>query len=138
MGIYTEALKKREMNDLELERNAELRMMNRLDGDSVITDADGAFFALNFILKKFGLAAREVHGYENMQDLLDLALDPLGIIYDIVDTSDPDWVKHTEYMLGFMEDGRAVVLSPAVRGYTYKCLSDGTRGWVRSDTPLQQ
>ena len=118
MGIYTEALKNRERNDLELERNAELRMMNRLDRDSQIGDTDGAFFALNFILKKFGLAAREVHGYENMQDMLDLALDPLGIIYDIVDTSDSDWVKHTEYMLGFMEDGRAVVLSPAVRGYT--------------------
>lgn len=138
MGIYTEALKNRERNDLELERNAEMRMMNRLDRDSKAGDTDGAFFALNHILKKFGLAAREVHGYDSMQEMLDLALDPLGIIYDIVDTGDPDWVKHTEYMLGFMEDGRAVVLSPAVRGYTYKCLSDGTRGWVRSDTPLQQ
>lgn len=138
MGIYTEALKNRERNDLELERNAELRMMNRLDKDSQIGDTDGAFFALNFILKKFGLTAREVHGYENMQDLLDLALDPLGIIYDIVDTSDPDWVKHTEYMLGFMEDGRAVVLSPAIRGYSYKCLVDGTHGRVGSNTPLQQ
>ncbi|MBR2705655.1 MAG: ATP-binding cassette domain-containing protein [Mogibacterium sp.] len=138
MGIYTEALKNRERNDLELERNAELRMMNRLDRDPKFNDADGAFFALNHILGKFGLSANEVHGYSGTQEMLDLALDPLAIIYDIVDLSDTEWTKRTEYILGFMEDGRAVVLSPAVRGYTYRCLTDGSHGWVRKDTPLQQ
>ena len=138
MGIYTESLKNRERNDLELERNAELRMRNRLDRDSGKDDSEGAFFALNFILGKFGLSANEVHGYADTQEMLDLALDPLGIIYDIVDLSDPEWLKRTEYMLGFMEDGSAVVLCPAVRGYLYRRQSDGKYGLVKKTTPLQK
>jgi len=138
MGIYTESLKNRERNDLELERNAELRMKNRLDRDSGKDDSEGAFFALNFILGKFGLSANEVHGYANTQEMLDLALDPLGIIYDIVDLSDPEWLKRTEYMLGFMEDGSVVVLCPAVRGYLYRSQSGGKYGLVKKSTPLQK
>lgn len=138
MGIYTEALKNREKNDLELERSAELKMRNHLDRDAKQTDPDGELFALNHILRKFGLPATEVHGYESVQEMLDLALDPLGIIYDIVDLGDRDWLKRNEYMLGVMEDGRTVVLSPAVRGYTFNCLTDGTHGRVKDDTPLQK
>ena len=138
MGIYTEALKKREKYDLELERDAERRMTDRLKKSRGSGDPDGAFFALNHILGKFGLSAAEPHGYTGVQEMLDLALDPLGVIYDIVDLSDPEWEKRTEYMLAFTEDGRPVVLSPAVRGYTYRCMSDGEHGIVTAAAGLQQ
>ena len=79
-----------------------------------------------------------MHGYGSVQEMLDLSLDPLGVIYDIVDLSDHEWMKRTEYMLAFMEDGRPVVLSPSIKGYSYRCPAGGERGIVTADTKLQR
>lgn len=111
--------------------------MHRMGKDDPAISSDGAQLVVARILSKFGLEAHEVRGCDDIVEMLDLMLDPLGVIYDIVDLTDPDWIKRTQYMLGFRDDGEAVLLSPSVSGYRFSCQADGASGRVSPSTRLQ-
>ncbi|MBE6039617.1 MAG: ATP-binding cassette domain-containing protein [Clostridiales bacterium] len=137
MGLYTEVIRERERKDNELVRKADYRMMHRMGKDDPAISSGGAQFVVAQILSKFGLETHEVSGCSDIVEMLDLMLDPLGVIYDAVDLTDPDWLKRTQYLLGFRDDGEAVLLSPAVSGYRYTCPADGAAGRVSSSIKLQ-
>ncbi|SCW61597.1 ABC-type bacteriocin/lantibiotic exporter, contains an N-terminal double-glycine peptidase domain [Ruminococcaceae bacterium YRB3002] len=141
MGLYTKVLKERNRLDNDLMRQADQNMMNRVKKNAYSGYSDEAQAAVNYILARFGLAAREIYEYSDAQELLDLMLDPLGVMYDPVDTTNPEWTKRSEYMLGYLDDGtpegKAVVLKPAIRGYKYYCPVSDTKGKVTASTPLK-
>lgn len=132
MGLYTEVIRERERQDNALVREADYRMMHRMGKDDPDVSSDRAQLVVAKILSKFGLEAKEVRGFEDTAEMLDLMLDPLGVIYDVVDMTDPDWLNRTQYMLAFSEDGEPVMLSPAVKGYTYYFPINGSVGMVSS------
>ena len=120
MGLYTESIKERDRIDRELERGADIRIQSRLRGSMEPGMNDSTQFALNHILSAYGMSAREVHGYEDISEMLDMMLDPLGIIYEEVDLTDPAWIHRNDRMLAFLEDGSVVALEPTV--HSYKCF----------------
>lgn len=136
MGLYSEAIKERDRIDRELVKNADVRMLNR-DRDIGKADGDDAKAALNYILGKFDLAADGVYGYKDTAEMLDLMLDPLGVIYEEVDLKETGWKRRSDYMLAFLEDGRAVVLIPAVYGYSYMCPVTGKKGYISDKVRLK-
>ncbi len=138
MGLYTEVIRERDRIDREMVKNADYRMMNRQSNPGSAGDDNGAFLALDHILESFGLNADEVYGYESTEEMLDLVLDPLGIIYDAIDTTDGSWKRGNGSILGFLEDGTAAVLTPAMVGYRYMCPSTGAKGHVTDKVRLQE
>ena len=137
MGLYTESIKERDRIDRELERGADIRIQSRLRGAMEPGMNDSAQFALNHILAVYGLSAREVHGYEDISEMLDMMLDPLGIIYEEVDLTDPSWIRRNDRMLAFLEDGSAVALEPTVHSYKYFCPGTGRVKHITSDIKFQ-
>ena len=110
MGFYTDVIRERDRIDRELEKDAELCLKDSR-GNSGPTEAfGGACPALKLILSRYGLAAKEVHGCRNITEMLDLTLDPLGLIYDRISLSEGAWKKRSDHMLAFLEDGKAVAL----------------------------
>jgi hypothetical protein len=130
MGFYTDVIRERDRKDRELVINADRSLRNQHGDTAEGEGASGVFEALNLILSRYGLETNEAFGYKDINEALDLMLDPLGIIYDSVDLKETPLEKHTEYMLGFLEDGRAVALMPAVIGYRYVCPVTGEKGKV--------
>ena len=137
MGLYTEVIKERDRIDRELVSNADARMMNSRRVTGSAEDPDGAQLAVDFILNKFELDAGDVYGYKDTTEMLDLILDPLGVIYEEVDLRESDWEKRTDYMLAFAEDGKALVLMPAVFGYRFLCPLTGEKGRVTRNSGIQ-
>ena len=130
MGFYTEVLRKRDRRDRELERNAENFLKNHRGMAATDEESDGLYLALDIILDKYGLAAKKPHGCKDTTEMLDLMLDPLGVIYTRIDLTDKSWKKRTDNILAFLEDGKAVALVPAIYGYRYECPATGETGHV--------
>ena len=137
MGLYTKTIKDRDRLDKDMVEQAELHLMNRIRNNATDKTTDGSQTAVNYILNKFSLSSREVYEYSDTFELLDQMLDPLGVMYEQVDLTDPVWKKRTEYMLGYLDNGRAVVLYPSVHGYRYYYPYDGKKYRVTNDTKLQ-
>ena len=137
MGFYTDVIRERDRIDRELVINADKSLRNQPGDTAAAEEAAGVFEALNLILDKYGLEANEAFGCRDINEMLDLMLDPLGVIYDTVDLTEESWKNRTEYMLGFLENGRAVALMPAVIGYRYVCPLTGEKGRVTDKIQLQ-
>ena len=137
MGFYTDVIRERDRIDRELVINADKSLRNQPGDTAAAEEAAGVFEALNLILDKYGLETNEAFGCRDINEMLDLMLDPLGVIYDIVDLTEESWKERTEYMLGFLENGRAVALMPAVIGYRYVCPLSGEKGRVTDKVHLQ-
>ena len=130
MGFYTDVIKERDRIDRELVKIADGNLRNQRGNTTAVKGTAGVFEALSLILSKYGIEADEVYGGRDINEILDLTLDPLGVIYDSADLTETPLKKRTEYMLGFLEDGRAVALMPAVIGYRYACPISGEKGKV--------
>ena len=137
MGFYTDVIKERDRIDRELVINADKSLRNQPGDTAAAEGTAGVFEALNLILDKYGLETSEAFGCRDINEMLDLMLDPLGVIYDTVDLTEESWKNRTEYMLGFLENGRAVALMPAVIGYRYVCPLTGEKGRVTDKIQLQ-
>ncbi len=137
MGFYTDVIKERDRIDRELVINADKSLRNQPGDTAAAEGTAGVFEALNLILDKYGLETSEAFGCRDINEMLDLMLDPLGVIYDTVDLTEESWKNRTEYMLGFLENGRAVALMPAVIGYRYVCPLSGEKGRVTDKIQLQ-
>jgi ABC-type bacteriocin/lantibiotic exporter with double-glycine peptidase domain len=137
MGIYTEVIRERDRIDRELVLNADIKMKNRHRNVLNKDDPAGSQLALNTILDKFGVTADKVFGYTDTIEMLDLMLDPLGILYSEIDLEDKAWKKRTDYILAFLEDGNAVALMPDIVGYKYICPVTGKKGHVTNKVILQ-
>ena len=137
MGFYTDVIKERDRIDRELVINADKSLRNQPGDTAAAEGTAGVFEALSLILDKYGLETNEVFGCSDINEMLDLMRDPLGVIYDTVDLTEESWKKRTEYMLGFLENGRAVALMPSVIGYRYVCPLSGGKGRVTGKIQLQ-
>ncbi len=137
MGLVENNIRKRDEIDRARERVADLNMVNNIEisGTDSISAAKSV---VRYILARYNIKMDDVYGCESVDDMLDLVLDPLGMMYDEVDTKDPKWKKRTDLMLGFLSDGKAVVLIPGIFGYS--CLDPvvGKRYHVNEDTDLEQ
>lgn len=137
MGIFENVIIKRDELDRARERTADLSMSGHLEtnGSDPVNASQNV---IHFILKKYNIKAETVYGCDSVESMMDLVLDPLGMMYDEVDTTDPGWKKRTDIMLGFLSDGKPVALIPGTIGYRYIDPADGKKAVISDKTHLQR
>lgn len=129
MGFYSEIIRKREENNIRLEKYADESLilndrMQRIEGE--VEDAQTAVI---YLLKRFGLTVPRVPGHYTIDAMLETILDPLGMMYE-EGVSVKEASRKKEHVLAFRDDGKAVVLMPTIRGYRYFCPSDSSQGYA--------
>ncbi|MBR3202564.1 MAG: ATP-binding cassette domain-containing protein [Solobacterium sp.] len=133
MGIYSEVIRQKEINNHILESFADEALLNDESVRRVESEVDDVQSALLFILGKFGISASRLYGYRSTEDLLEAMLDPYGMMYYKADNVTDEIRDHTEYILAFRQDGKAVALHPSFHGYRWYCPHDNKRGAATND-----
>ena len=120
MGLYAEQIRERQIRDQKLEDAADRLLMDGLSSDAVVDELDSAMAALDLILTEFGLAGRRVLGCSNLEELIESTLDQAGIMSEKTDLTDGSYRGSGSWILAWAEDGRCLVLKPALAGY--RCI----------------
>lgn len=128
MGLYTDSIREKEKNNIKLEKYADEALLKNKVMVRIEKDTEDAQTAVLYILDHFKIKVNRVYGLNNINEMLETLLDPLGTMYDYVESTIDICRRRTEYILAFREDGKSVVLYPSLRGYRYYCPSDDSRG----------
>lgn len=128
MGIYSKVIRQKEENNHILESFADEALLNDESVRRVEGEVDDVQSALLFILNRFGVSASRIYGYMFTEDLLEAMLDPYGMMYYKAENVTDEIRDHTEYILAFREDGKAVALYPSFRGYRWFCPYENKSG----------
>ncbi|OON85139.1 hypothetical protein BXO88_13825 [Oribacterium sp. C9] len=137
MGIFSNLIIQRDERDRDAEHKADLNMTNHLE-TSGADSLSAAQNIIHYILNRYNISAKAVYGCDTLEDMMDLILDPLGMMYDEADLKDPSWKKRNDLMLGFLCDGTAIALIPGIFGYKFISSKDGKKHLVTNKTPLKQ
>lgn len=128
MGLYSELIKAREDNNNLLRQSADDSLIRDQQSIRIETETDDAQSAVLYILECFGMTADRLYGFHSVPALLDTMLDPLGVMFEYSDNLVSRTKKKSEYILAFRQDGKAVALYPAAKGYSYYCPSESAKG----------
>ncbi len=128
MGLYTESIRKREENNIKLERYADESLISNRRMLRVEEDIEDSQSALIYMLESFGLTVSRIPGQQSVEALLETMLDPLGMMYEERGSVVEAARERTEYILAFRGDGKAVVLRPTPIGYRYYVPFDSGEG----------
>ena len=128
MGLYTENIRKREENNINLEQYADESLIRNTKMRRVEEDIEDVQTAIVFMLEKFGLHVSRIPGQQSVEVLLETMLDPLGMMYEERQSVIEAGRGRTDYLLAFRKDGKAVVLMPTLRGYRYYVPFDSSEG----------
>ena len=127
MELYTESIRKKEENNIKLEKNADEslirnRSLRQPEGNEDVR------MALSFLLETFGIHVSVIPQELSVEKMMETVLDPLGMMYEerasVIEASR----DRAEYLLAFRKDGRAVILMPTIRGYRFFCPFDSGKG----------
>lgn len=138
MGLYTKSILKKEIYAKKKEQEAEEALYSDNEQVNFKNNLESVYDAMKYILKKFKIKAPSFKTCKNVLELLESTLEPLGVMYEKISLTDSKWKKRSEYMIGFLEDGTAVVLIPTIVGYCYLSLNSGKRKLVSKKTKLQE
>lgn len=137
MGLYTKSILKRENYEKELECEAEESLFNAKEKSVPKSKMESLYDAVKYILNIFKIKFQPLKNCKDSSELFESTFEPLGIMYDAVSLSEQEWKKRHEYMIGFLEDGRAVVLTPTLLGYCYISPDTEKKKLVTKHTKLQ-
>ena len=126
MGIYSEILREKELNGLKIEQAADQALLKGSAVPVSFDHAEKVREAVAEILKKMQITPREIRGFTNTEELLDVMLDPENILYEKISLSDKTWRSQTNLILAFDESGDPRILYPTLIGY--RCKEPGARG----------
>ena len=128
MGLYTENIRKREENNIRLERYADESLISNRKMRRVEENVEDARMALNYLLQSFGISAYGTAREQTVETLMETILDPLGMMYEEKESVVEAARSRSEYIMAFRRDGKAVILMPTARGYRYYCPHDAGKG----------
>lgn len=128
MGIYTELIREKEENNIKLEQYADEALLKDRKMRRLESDIDDVQSALIYLLDKFGISVSRQYGHHSTESLLESILDPLDMMYYHAGSPVEEVKDRTEYILAFREDGKAVALTPSLRGYRWYSPHDNTTG----------
>ena len=137
MGTFTKSILERERYTRQQEKIAEKELYNTsktVSKNKLETVCD----AIKYILKIFKIKIDSLKIQQDISDLFESNLEPLGIMYDKISLRESSWKKRSEHMIGFLEDGSAVVLIPSLFGYYYFSPVLGQKKLVTKNTKLQE
>ena len=130
MGIYTELIRKKEENNKLLEQFADDALLKDEHIRKLESEVDDVQGALLYLLDKFRLYPARQYGLRSVEALLESTLDPLGLMYHYSESVEEEAKDHTEYILAFRGDGKAVALRPSLIGYRWFCPHDSSSGYA--------
>ena len=99
MGIYTEAIRKKEENNRTLETYADTALKNDKSMYRLENEVDDAQSALMYVLDMFKLSVPRVYGCRSIEALLESVLDPLGMMYRYAEQASDVIKDRTEYII---------------------------------------
>ena len=138
MGLYTKQILEREQMDCQMEQQADENLFQSdKRSSSRETSLDDAQGILCYILNQWDISSDYVYGCQTMEEMLARVLEPKGIMYEMIKLESGTWENNSNVMLGFLETGEAVGLFPAVIGYRYVCLANGSSGRVSKKKALK-
>lgn len=138
MGSYTKSILEREKYAKKLEKEAEIALCNTKDKTVTKDPLETVYEALKYVLKIFKIKAKPNQNNNNVSEMLECTLEPLGVMYEEISLKDSSWKKRSEYMMGFLQDGTAVILIPTTIGYCYLLPDSGKKRLVTKRTVLQE
>ena len=130
MGLYSKAIRKKEEDNQKYEQYADESLLNDKAMLKLEEGVDDAQTTVLYILGKFGIQMDRLYGLRNVDEMLEMMLDPLGMMYDYAESVETFSGARTEYILAFREDGKAVALTPTMIGYRYFCPHDASVGYA--------
>ena len=130
MGLYSKAIRKKEEDNQKYEQYADESLLNDKAMLKLEEGVDDAQTTVLYILGKFGIQMDRLYGLRNVDEMLEMMLDPLGMMYDYAESVETFSGARTEYILAFREDGKAVALTPTLVGYRYFCPHDASGGYA--------
>ena len=119
MGIYSELIREKEENNIKLEQYADEALMKDRKMRRLESDIDDVQSALIYLLDRFGITVSRQYGHHSVESLLESILDPMDMMYYYAESPAEEVKDRTEYILAFREDGKAVALTPSLRGYRW-------------------
>ena len=128
MGIYSDVIRKKEENNRMLEAYADEALLKDESVRRIEREVDDVQSALLYILDRFKITVTRTYGHRSTEDLLEATLDPLGMMYYKGESVKDEIRDHTEYILAFRKDGKAVALTPSFRGYRWYCPHESSHG----------
>ena len=136
MGLYTEVIKKKEENNINLKKYADEALINDASMVRIENEIDDAQTALLSLLEKLGVKATRMFNLHRIEDVMDSIMDPLGMMYHYAPSVDEAGAKKDAYILAYRQDGKAVAIYPSPTGYKYYCPHDSSSGWVRKNSKM--
>lgn len=128
MGIYSELIRQKEENNIKLEQYADEALMKDRKMRRLESDIDDVQSALIYILDRFGITVSRQYGHHSVESLLESILDPMDMMYYYAESPEDEVKDRTEYVLAFREDGKAVALTPSLRGYRWYSPHENSGG----------
>ena len=132
MGLYSKSIRRKEENNFKMEHYADESLVHDKAMVKLEEGLEDVQTTVLYILGKFGITAERQYGLRNVDELLEILLDPLGMMYDYQESVEAFSGSRTEYILAFREDGKAVALFPTITGYRYYCPNDASFGYATS------
>ena len=130
MGIYTELIRKKEENNILMEKYADEALLKDESVRKIENEMDDVQSALAYLLNKFHLSVTRQYGLRSVEALLEAVLDPLGLMYHYAESAADASADHSEYILAFRADGKAVALMPSLLGYRWYCPHESKSGYA--------
>ena len=137
MDIYSKIIKERFDNDSALVEKADQSLYH--NKSLFIEEKDDYFqVALDYILNKYGLSSPWIHAVNNYEEIMETKLNPFGIMYEKIDTTDLNNIKkYSRYMIAFDEDEEVYVLYPGLINYRFLRISDNKIGFLDKNIKLK-
>ena len=133
MGLYTELIREKDARNQKCQDAADRLLLE--DAPLTMDALSGVQAALEFILSAFGLECPRVQDCGSARELIESVLDGAGLMSEEVDLSDRSFLRRTDWILAWTQDGRAVVLKPSLLGYT--CIDAEFRHGKRLNRHVQ-
>ena len=129
--MYKEIIREREENNRKLEQSADESLRRDQNMIRIEKGTEDAQSAAIYIIERFGLSAERLYGFSSISALLNTLLDPLGVMFEYTEDLSAHTRTKAEYILAFQEeDGKAVALTPEMKGYRYYSPSKGRSGFA--------
>ena len=120
MGLYSEALHRKQKRDSELEAAAFWALKRNVRSTYADSFLDETQTVLKFYLNKMGLSAELVKGCKTIFELLECMLSPQEMMYDSVSLTSKFIRSNRNILLAFTKNDKPVLIEPKLLGYKFK------------------
>ena len=129
MSINSKLIEKKEEVNKTLEKYADEALLKDKKIQT-FNNPDDVQTAVLFVLERFRLNSTRGYGVRSLENLLELHMDPLDVMYRASDSIKDEIADKSQYILAFNKEGEAYVLYPTLIGYSWFKALTSEKGFV--------